>query len=148
MTEHRPSTIRLDFPAISQVLRATLLWDVNPVLVGRFVDTLPFQTVYSHTTASGQGAYAPTKVVGTIPARHQLLTEMKPGTLTLSTDNYKTLGLFYGRITEPLPGFPPVAVVVDEDLAAMAVVGREIWLSNTVTHEPLVVTVSAEEDVA
>lgn len=143
-----PETIVLDFPAISQRLHARLLWELNPVLVTRFVETLPFSTVYSHTTASGEGMYAPTKVVGKIPARHQLLTEMQPGTITLSTDNYKTLGLFYGRITEPLPGFPPVAVVVPEDLDAMRVVGREVWLSNTVTHEPLIVTVTAEEVAA
>lgn len=148
MNEQRPSTIVLDFPSISQRLRATLLWDYNPTLVERFVETLPFQTIYSHTTASGQGMYAPTKVVGKIPAQHQLLTEMVPGTITLSTDNYKTLGLFYGLITEPLPGFPPVAIVIDDDLDAMRVVGREVWLSNTVSHDPIIVTVTTQEAAA
>lgn len=146
MTATQPTSVVLDFSTIRLRLHARLLWELNPVLVEKFVETLPFQTIYSHTTASGQGMYAPTKVVGKIPARHQLLTEMQPGTITLSTDNYKTLGLFYGRITEPLPGFPPVAVVVEEDLETMQIVGREVWLSNTVTHEPIIVTVTAGEE--
>lgn len=139
----RPAHISLDFPALNTVLKARLLWDVNPELCEKFLETLPFTTIYSHTTASGQGMYAPTRVVGSVPAKHMLLTEMPHGTITLSTDNYKTLGFFYGPITEPLPGFPPIAEVIDEDKPKMAGVGREVWLSNTVTHEPVAVTVTA-----
>ncbi|MBS1890717.1 MAG: hypothetical protein JST59_05455 [Actinobacteria bacterium] len=142
----RPTTLELDFPKIGKTLHAKLLWDMNPQLCELFVESLPFTTIYSHTTASGEGMYAPTRVVGTVPAKHMLLTEMPHGTLTLSTDNYKTLGLFYGRITEPLPGFPPVAQVVDEDLDDMRVVGREVWLSNTVSHDPIDVTVRVVDE--
>lgn len=139
----RPTHINLDFASLGTVLKARLRWDLNPELCEKFLETLPFTTIYSHTTASGQGMYAPTRVVGTVPAKHMLLTEMPHGTLTLSTDNYKTLGFFYGRITEPLPGFPPIAEVVDDDKPLMERVGREVWLSNTVTHEPIAVTVTA-----
>lgn len=141
-----PTHIRLDFRHLGLVLRAKLLWEVNPDLCRTFAATLPFTTVYSHTTGSGQGMYAPTRVVGRVPARHELLTRLPHGTLTLSTDNYKTLGFFYGTITEPLPGFPPVAEVVEEDKPLMAQVGREVWLANTITHDPApaTVTVSGE----
>ncbi len=138
---NRPPLVELEFPKLDKTLRAKLLWDMNPQLCELFVESLPFTTIYSHTTASGEGMYAPTRVVGTVPAKHALLTELPHGTITLSTDNYKTLGLFYGRITEPLPGFPPVAQVIDDDLEDMRTVGREVWLSNTVTHDPLDVTV-------
>jgi hypothetical protein len=139
----RPETITLDFPKLDARIRARVLWEMNPELCDLFVSSLPFTTIYSHTTASGEGMYAPTRIVGTVPARHMLLTDMPHGTITLSTDNYKTLGLFYGRITEPLPGFPPVAQVLDDDMPTLRKIGREVWLSNYVTHDPIDVTVDA-----
>jgi hypothetical protein len=141
LSAERPPQIELEFPGLGITLRANVLWDLNRELCELFIGGLPFTTIYSHTTASGEGMYAPTRFVGNVPAKHVLLTEMAPGTITLSTDNYKTLGLFYGRITEPLPGFPPVAQVIDDDLEAMCKVGREVWISNTYTHEPVKVTV-------
>ena len=139
-----PKQVALSFPKLEAELRANVLWDYNPELCELFAESLPFTTIYSHTTASGEGMYAPTRIVGRVRgAKHMLLTEMPHGTITLSTDNYKTLGLFYGPITEPLPGFPPVAQIIDEDIETMRRVGREVWLSNYVTHDPIDVTVRA-----
>jgi hypothetical protein len=142
-SQRHPELIALSFPKLEAELRAKVLWNLNPELCKLLAQSLPFTTIYSHATASGEGMYAPTRIVGTVRAKHMLLTEMPHGTLTLSTDNYKTLGLFYGPITEPLPGFPPVAQVIDEDLKTMRRVGREVWLSNYVTHDLIDVTVRA-----
>ena len=49
-------------------------------------------------------------------------------------------------ITEPLPGFPPVAQIVEDDMDACRSVGREVWISNYMTKEPVTVTVTADDE--
>lgn len=132
-----PEYLHITFPTLDIILKAKILWNDNPKLCELLCSNLPIETIYLHTMASGQGMYAPIRIVGRISAKHVLLTEMRHGTVTLSTGDYKTLGLFYGEITEPLPGFPPVAEVVEEKMADLMRVGREVWVANYMTHEPM-----------
>ncbi|MGC4153600.1 MAG: hypothetical protein QM628_11010 [Propionicimonas sp.] len=134
MNANRPDLVYFEFPSLNATLRARLLWDENPELCSLLVAELPFQTVYSHAFASGQCIYAPHRIVGAVKAKNQVLTELPKGTIDLATDNYKTLGIFYGKMTEPLPN-RAVLRVIDEDLDEMDRVGREIFIANYVTHE-------------
>lgn len=133
--------VELDFPTLGTMLRAKLTDSSSPELRAAFLDALPFQTIYSHTMASGYGLYAPTPIVGNFETDWTLLTELPVGALCLITDSYKTLGLYYGEITEPLPETLPLAYVVPEDIEKLKHVGREIWLSNFWTHVPVRVEV-------
>ena len=73
MREH----IDLNFTGLGITLRARLLWDDNPALCELLCDNLPIETIYSHTMASGQGMYAPTRIVGhAAGAKHVLLTKV------------------------------------------------------------------------
>lgn len=129
--------LSIRFPGLGITLRAKLLWEENPKVCELLLDNLPIETIYSHTMASGQGMYAPARIVGYVKAKQVLLTDLPHGTLTLSTGDYKALGMFYGEITEPLPGWPPVARVVEEDMPDLLRVGREVWIATYMTHDPV-----------
>ncbi len=144
-----PTHIELEFPTLDITLRAQMTTDSSPTLRAAFVEALPFETIFSHTMSSGYGLYAPTRIVGTFESEWTLLSELPVGAIALCTDSYKTLGMYYGEITEPLPETLPLAYVVPADVPALKRVGREIWLSNYVSHEPVTVCVRAaapEED--
>ncbi len=133
---NRPEMLHVRFPQLGITLRAKLLWDMNPESCELFIKNLPFETIYSHTMASGLGMYAPHRIVAKLKAKYQLLTEVQDGTLTLSTGDYKTVGFFYGPMTEPLP-LAPIAHIIPEDHDAMRRACREVWISNYMTHEPI-----------
>lgn len=134
MTEKRPEIVKFEFPTLHAVLRARLLWDENPELCELVVKHLPMQTVFSHALASGQCIYAPHRIVGAVNGKNTLLTELPKGTIDLATDNYKTFGIFYGEMTEPLPN-RAVLRVIEEDWEAMDRVGDAIFVANYLTHE-------------
>jgi hypothetical protein len=134
--------ITLNFPTLDAEVRFDLLWSVNPDLCALFVRNLPLYTMYSHTLASGEGMYAPLPIVASVPGACELLSEMQPGTVTLSTTNYKSLGIFYGRVTEPLPA-THIARVVAGDLPTLQRVGREVWYATYVGTRPVPVNVTA-----
>jgi hypothetical protein len=136
-----PEYIELEFPTLGHTLLAKMTTDSSPSLRAAFLDALPFETIYSHTMSSGYGLYAPTRIVGNFESEWTLLSELPVGAVALCTDSYKTLGLYYGPITEPLPETLPLAYVVPEDIERLKIVGREIWYSNYVTHEPVRVCV-------
>jgi hypothetical protein len=138
----RTTSVTFEFPTLSATLRASLLWDFNPMMCELLLENLPTRTMYSHTMSSGAGMYAPMRVVGSVQARRRLLSEIPIGTVTLNIENYKTMSLFYGRVTEPLPT-TPVAQVVDADLDTLRAVGRGVWYANYCTHSPVLAVVSA-----
>lgn len=131
-----PESIQISFPDLDINLSAKLLWDLNPELCQLLVDHLPIETIFSHTMSSGQGLYAPIRIVGNVSAKYDLLSEAPLGSVMLSTEVYKTLVMFYGEITEPLPG-PRVAQVIDQSIADLKRAGREVWISNYMTHVPV-----------
>lgn len=138
--------VELDFPTLGRTLRAKLTTDSSPQLRAAFLAALPFESIFSHTMASGYGLYAPTRIVGNFDSEFTLLSELPVGALALCTDSYKTLGLYYGEITEPLPETLPLAYVVPEDIDDLKRVGEEVWRSNYMTHEPVIVQVRAGAD--
>jgi hypothetical protein len=141
MTNH-VERITLEFPTLDAKIQFRLLWDVNPGLCDLLSHNLPFMTMYSHTLASGEGMYAPLRIVASVPGVCELLSEMAPGTVTLSTTNYKSLGVWYGQVSEPLPA-TPVAQVIPEDLTALRRVGREVWFATYLDTEPVPTHVKA-----
>ncbi|MBS1677226.1 MAG: hypothetical protein JST08_07560 [Actinobacteria bacterium] len=136
-----PTDIELAFPTLGRTLRAKLTTDSSPDLRAAFLDALPFESIFSHTMSSGYGLYAPTRIVGNFDSEFTLLSELPVGAVALCTDSYKTLGLYYGEITEPLPETLPLAYVWPEDIEDLRFVGEEIWRSNYMTHEPVIVQV-------
>jgi hypothetical protein len=134
-------SISLDFPTLEAEVEFELLWGVNHDLCALLVRNLPLYTMYSHTLASGEGMYAPLPIVASVPGACELLSEMQPGTVTLSTTNYKSLGIFYGRVTEPLPA-THIARVVAGDLPTLQRVGREVWYATYVGTRPVPVNVT------
>lgn len=139
--DDRPGQLLLTFPTLDIAVRCDLLWDTNPDLCELMARSVPFDTHYAHTLASGEGMYAPTRMVGTVPGTCELLSEMAPGTLTLSTTNYKSLGAWYGVVTEALPA-TPVACAIAEDLPLLKRAGREVWFATISGHTPVPVHVS------
>lgn len=140
-TDREPSDIELAFPTLGRTLRAKLTDDSSPDLRAAFLAALPFESIFSHTMSSGYGLYAPTRIVGNFDSEFTLLSELPVGAVALCTDSYKTLGLYYGEITEPLPETLPLAYVWPEDIDDLRQVGEEVWRSNYMTHEPVIVQV-------
>lgn len=141
MAGDRHDYLIFEFDGLGAV-RAKLLWDDEPELCGVLASSLPFKTIFSHAMATGQEIYAPTRIVGSTRLNKQyLLTELPEGSVTLSTDDYKTMDIYYGSVTEPLPAGGRVAQVVSEDLPFMKEVGNKVWYSNYSTHKPIIVNV-------
>jgi hypothetical protein len=138
--------IEIEFPDLDAKLQARMQWDTNEEMCQAFVSQLPLETLMLHAMSSGEEMYAPTTVVGCFAADQRPLTRYERGSVTLMTDNYKTMDIYYGEISEPLPGPEPVAVVRTEDLDVLTTVGREVWYANYLTHEGVRVRVSQNPD--
>lgn len=129
--------VQIRFPAFGVTMRARICWDENMEACELFLKNLPIETIYSHMTASGQALMAPIRIVENVSqSKYTLLTELPRGSLCMDTSVYKSLDLYYGDVTEPLPA-ARIAQVVEEDLADLARVGREVWISNYMTHKPV-----------
>ncbi len=134
--------VAIEFPDIGTRLEARMQWETNSVLCEAFVSQLPLETLMLHAMSSGEEMYAPTTVVGVFSAAQRPLTRYERGSVTLMTDNYKTMDIYYGEISEPLPGPEPIAIVRAEDLEALSAAGRQVWYANYLTHEPVRVKIT------
>lgn len=129
----------LSWPALGVTARCALLEDVNPRLCASLRRALPLVSVQTHAVVAGEQIYFPTRLVLEDPdsAKTEDLASQPRGRINFDPF-FQYISVNYGPISESVPAWP-VAQVVEEDLARLPGVGRQIW--QNLLHEDLAVHV-------
>lgn len=132
--------IELSWKDLGVSAKAKLLTELNPDLIEKFVETLPFKSIQSHAVVAGKQMYFPYRLLGDTAYRSESMDKQPIGRINIEFD-FQYLAINYGPMTESVPAVPLAQIIV-EDIEKMKKVGKEVW--NNLLYEEKYLTVNVD----
>lgn len=137
--------ISFDFLPFQKSITIELLEDQNQRLCTAVWEHLPYSSIETHTVVSGKNLYHQIPIVTPFFVEGDYFVKRPDAPIgTVFLPDVQSLFFKYGHVSEQ-NSFPPIGMVVPEDLPVLQEVGKLCWEAIYTTKEPVVIVARRED---